>query len=91
MSRAVWALLAAYGLNAAGLVPHMVFLVDFVARFLHRGIEVGAGYWVVFGLGAMAGPLLAGALADRAGFRCSLRLAFLARLSLLDGKNRLER
>jgi predicted MFS family arabinose efflux permease len=77
MSRAVWTLLAAYGLNAAGLVPHMVFLVDFVARFLHRGIEVGAGYWVVFGLGAMAGPLLAGALADRAGFRRSLRLAFL--------------
>lgn len=77
MSRAVWALLAAYGLNAAGLVPHMVFLVDFVARFLHRGIEVGAGYWVVFGLGAMSGPLLAGALADRAGFRRSLRLAFL--------------
>jgi predicted MFS family arabinose efflux permease len=77
MSRAVWALLAAYGLNAAGLVPLMVFLVDFVARFLHRGLEVGAGYWVVFGLGAMAGPLLAGALADRAGFRRSLRLAFL--------------
>lgn len=77
MSRAVWALLVEYGLNAAGLVPHMVFLVDFIARFLHRGIAVGAGFWVVFGLGAMAGPLLAGALADRIGFRRALRLAFL--------------
>ena len=77
MRRAVWALLAVYGLNAAGLVPHMVFLVDFIARFLHQGLAVGAGYWIVFGIGAMAGPLLAGALADRVGFRRALRLAFL--------------
>jgi predicted MFS family arabinose efflux permease len=73
---AVWALLAEYGLNAAGLVPHMVFLVDFIARYLGKGITVGASYWVVFGLGAMAGPLLAGVLADRIGFRRALRLAF---------------
>jgi predicted MFS family arabinose efflux permease len=77
MRRAVWALLAAYGLNAAGLVPHMVFLVDFIARFLHQGLAIGARYWVVFGIGAMAGPLLAGALADSVGFRRALRLAFL--------------
>jgi predicted MFS family arabinose efflux permease len=55
----------------------MVFLVDFIARFLHQGLAVGAGYWVVFGIGAMAGPLLAGALADRIGFSRALRLAFL--------------
>ncbi|MEJ0018335.1 MAG: YbfB/YjiJ family MFS transporter [Acetobacteraceae bacterium] len=73
----VWVLLVAYGLNAAGLVPHMVFLVDFVARYLHRGLAAGAGYWVAFGLGAMAGPLLAGMLADRVGFRTALRVAFL--------------
>lgn len=73
---AVWALLLAYGLNAAGLVPHMVFLVDFVARGLRSGLAAGTAYWVVFGLGAMAGPLLAGLLADRAGFRHALHLAF---------------
>lgn len=76
MSRAVWALLAEYGLNAAGLVPHMVFLVDLIARFLHRGLDAGAGYWVVFGIGAIVGPLLAGALADRIGFRRALWAAF---------------
>jgi predicted MFS family arabinose efflux permease len=66
-----------YGLVAASLVPHMIFLVDFVARGLHQGITTGAQYWVVFGLGAAAGPLLAGHLADRAGFESALRLSYL--------------
>ena len=65
-----------YGLNAAGLVPHMIFLVDFIARGLSRGIHVGAGYWVVFGLGAMFGPVIAGHLADRIGFARAVRLGF---------------
>ena len=38
----------------------MVFLVDFVARGLGRGIHAGARYWVLFGLGAVVGPVLAG-------------------------------
>jgi len=69
------ALYVEYALNAAGLVPHMVFLVDFIARGLGRGVEAGAGFWVLFGIGAMAGPVLAGRLADRIGFRAALRLA----------------
>jgi len=75
-SRPVSALLLEYGLNAAGLVPHMVFLVDFVARGLGRGLAAGSAYWVVYGVGALAGPLLTGALADRTGFRTALRLGF---------------
>ena len=71
------ALYAEYALNAAGWVPHMIFLVDFVARGLGQGVQVGAEYWVVFGLGATLGPVLAGHLADRAGFAAALRLAFL--------------
>lgn len=69
-----------YGLNAFGLVPHMVFLVDFVARGLGRGLETGAWYWVLFGLGAMAGPLLAGFAADRIGFASASRLAIIVQI-----------
>jgi predicted MFS family arabinose efflux permease len=75
--RTLWALYVEYGLNAAGWVPHMIFLVDFVARGLGRGIAVGSEYWVIFGIGATVGPLLAGHLADRAGFGAALRFAFL--------------
>lgn len=66
-----------YALNAAGWAPHMLFLVDFVARGLGQGVQAGAEYWVVFGIGATVGPVLAGHLADRAGFAAALRLAFL--------------
>jgi predicted MFS family arabinose efflux permease len=65
-----------YALNAAGLVPHMLFLVDFVARGLGQGLDSGARYWVLFGLGAVVGPVLSGHLADRTGFGPALRLAF---------------
>ncbi|WP_424813893.1 YbfB/YjiJ family MFS transporter [Roseococcus sp. YIM B11640] len=74
-SRALWLLALVYALNALGLVPHMTLLVDFVARGLGQGLKAGAAYWVVFGLGAMAGPVLAGSLADRVGFRSALRVA----------------
>jgi predicted MFS family arabinose efflux permease len=67
---------AEYGLNAVALVPHMVFLVDFVARGLGQGIAAGSAYWVLYGLGAIVGPLLTGHLADRAGFGPALRGAF---------------
>lgn len=70
------ALYGEYALNAAGWVPHMIFLVDYVARGLHQGVEVGAEFWVLFGIGATLGPVLAGHLADRAGFGAALRLAF---------------
>ncbi|MDR5782436.1 YbfB/YjiJ family MFS transporter [Caballeronia sp. LZ065] len=74
---ALRALFAEYALNAAGLVPHMIFLVDFVARGLGKGVNAGAEFWVLYGIGAIAGPLLAGHLADRAGFGPALRVAYL--------------
>lgn len=73
----LWTLYAEYGLNAFGLVPHMVFLVAFVATGLNQGLDTGADYWVLFGLGAVAGPILSGHLADRTGFGPALRLAYL--------------
>ena len=75
--RALTALYFEYGLNAAGLVPHMVFLVDFIARYLGQGLARGAGYWVLFGIGAMLGPLANGRLADRIGFASAFRLALI--------------
>ncbi len=74
---ALLALFAVYALNAAGSVPHMIFLVDFVARGLGQGIDLGARYWVLFGLGALVGALIAGRLADRIGFAAALRTALL--------------
>lgn len=75
--RAVWLFIAVYGLNAAALTPHMVFLVDYVARGLGRGLAAGAVCWVAFGLGALIGPAATGALADRIGFRRAQYLSLL--------------
>jgi len=74
---AIALLLAVYGLNAIGLVPHMVFLVDQVTRGLDRGIETGAAIWAVFGLGAAVGPVVTGLVGDRIGFALTLRLALI--------------
>ncbi len=67
------ALYVSYGLNAVGLVAHMVFLVDFVARGRGAGLETASWYWIVFGVGALIGAALSGRLADRIGFRWALR------------------
>ena len=66
-----------YCLNAMGLVPHMVFWVVFIVRGLNQGLDVGAMYWVVFGVGAMLGPVSMGYLADRMGSLWALRLGYL--------------
>lgn len=70
------ALYLEYALNAIGLVPHMVLLVDFIARCLGRGLAAGARD-CLFGIGALLGPLFAGHLGDRIGFCTVLRLAFI--------------
>jgi predicted MFS family arabinose efflux permease len=71
------AVYVSYGFIALGLVPHVVFLVDFVARGLGEGIDTGGRYWILFGVGALLGPLAAGRLGDRVGFGPSLRCALL--------------
>ena len=62
-----------YGLMAAGLVPMLLFLVDFIARGLGRGAHVGSVYWVLYGVGATIGPILYGFIADRIKFGPALR------------------
>jgi predicted MFS family arabinose efflux permease len=73
---ALRALHIGYALSAVGLVPAMVFLVDFIARASHLGVEAGARYWTLFGLAAIAGPVLLGSVADRIGFQPTLRATF---------------
>lgn len=70
-----------YALNAAGIVTHVIFFVDFITRGLQRGLRTGAEYWVLFGLAAVIGPLVTGNLADRVGFRLALRLGFLVQFA----------
>lgn len=74
MPAAVFRLFAQYAFMAAGLVPAMVFLVDYVARGLGAGAHVGALVWVMYGLGAIIGPVSYGFLADHLGARRSIRL-----------------
>ena len=75
-STALKSLYLEYGLNAFGLVPHMVFWVIFIAQGLGRGLDVGAFHWVLFGIGAVLGPVTAGYLADRVGFLVALRWGY---------------
>lgn len=81
--RRVPALYATYGLNAAAFVPAMLFLVDYVARGLGRGLEEGAACWVAFGVGGIAGPVAAGWIGDRLGFRTTLRLGLATEAALM--------
>lgn len=68
-------LYAQYAANALGLVPAMVLLVDYVARGLGRGAAIGADYWVLYGLAAIAGPVICGNVADRIGFGKAYHIA----------------
>jgi predicted MFS family arabinose efflux permease len=70
----VYLLFAQYAFMAAGLVPAMVFLVDYVARGLSAGSHIGALIWVMYGLGAIIGPVSYGFLADQLGAKQSIRL-----------------
>lgn len=63
-----------YGLCAVGISPHMVFLVDYVARGLGRGMVAGSLAWVGFGLGALCGPVASGRLVDRLGAERAFRI-----------------
>lgn len=75
-ARSLRVVYALYALNAFAFVAHMVFLVAFVAQGLGQGLEAGTHYWVLYGCGSIAGPVLAGRLADQTGFRNTASLIF---------------
>ncbi|WP_176052785.1 YbfB/YjiJ family MFS transporter [Paraburkholderia caribensis] len=76
----VRALYAEYALMAVGLVPTMVFLVDFIARGLGAGAHVGAAYWILYGVGAIFGAPVYGLVADRLGGRFAIRAVTLLQI-----------
>lgn len=75
--REVNVLYVQYALMATSALPPMLFLVDFIARGLGAGSHMGAVFWALYGLGAIAGPPLYGVLADRMGARAALRFVSL--------------
>jgi predicted MFS family arabinose efflux permease len=86
----VLVLVGVYALNAFGIVPHSIYLVDMAARERGYGIGAGAGIWVVFGIGAVLGPMVLGRIGDAHGFRPVLRVmllveAFFVALPAIDG------
>jgi MFS family permease len=70
-----------YALKAIGLVPMMVFLVDYVARGLHMDTHTAALFWVVYGAGATVGPVLYGFVGDRLGIGNATRLALVLQIA----------
>jgi predicted MFS family arabinose efflux permease len=72
-----------YALNAAGLVPMMVFLVDFIARGLGWGAHDAALFWILYGVGAVFGPMLYGGMADRFGVRFTSVASLLGQLAAI--------
>lgn len=75
--RAVYILYTQYALIAVGIVPAMVFLVDFVARGLGAGAHLGSLFWILYGVGAIIGPPLYGFLADRLSPLPTMRVVLL--------------
>lgn len=74
MDPGIYLLFGQYALMAIGLVPAMVFLVDYVTRGLGLTAHAGAVIWVMYGVGAILGPVVYGFLADRLGARTSIRV-----------------
>jgi predicted MFS family arabinose efflux permease len=79
----------AYGVSAAGLVPHMVYFADLAVRGHGFSPSSGAALWLLFGAGGLVGTILAGRLVDRLAalpvFRLWLAVQVLALAAALSG------
>lgn len=75
----VMLVVGAYALDAIGFVPHAVFWVDYLARENALGNQAASLQWGIFGLGALCGPFMVGALGHRVGWQGGLMIAFAAK------------
>ena len=71
-------LLVAHACFSIGLAPHTIYWVDFIARGLGHGMDVGGDYWVGAGICAILGPIAAIFLGRWLGTAWALVLAFAA-------------
>jgi predicted MFS family arabinose efflux permease len=82
---AIGAVYVVYGLTALGLVPAMMFLVDFIGRDLGAGPHVASLFWIIYGIGAICGPPLYGWLADRLGASVAVRSLLVVQVIAVAG------
>lgn len=73
----------AYGLSAAGFVPHMVYFADLVARGRGLGTDQAALALLLFGAGGFIGPLAGGWASDRWGGLVGVRAWLLIQVAAL--------
>jgi predicted MFS family arabinose efflux permease len=64
-------------------VAGMLFLVNYVARDLDAGVHTGNAFWVIYGIGAVAGPPIYGYVIDRLGAVAAVRTIFLSQCAAL--------
>ena len=77
LSIAVILVMLCYGLDAFGYIPHSLFWIDYLNRYLHFSYDASAFQWMLFGFGAMISPILIGSIAQKWGWHISLLTAFL--------------
>jgi predicted MFS family arabinose efflux permease len=68
------ALILTYGLAGAGMVPHMVYFVDYAVRGCNLDPHLAALLWLLFGIGAICGTLTGGRAADLWGAVWTLKI-----------------
>jgi len=61
----------------------MIFLVDYVARGLGLGAQQGALFWIAYGIGAIVGPMMYGAMGDRITPLVTSRIAMLGQIAAI--------
>lgn len=79
----VLTLLLSYALSAAGMVAHMVYLLDYAVRGRGFSVFTGSAIWLAFGLGAIVGTLAGGRAADRWGSATALRIWLVIQIGAL--------
>ncbi|HSW76608.1 MAG TPA: YbfB/YjiJ family MFS transporter [Candidatus Saccharimonadales bacterium] len=62
----------AYSLFAIGVIPHTLFLVDYVHQQLGFNEVTSGLFWVLYGVGAIIGPFFSGFITDEIGIYKSL-------------------